>query len=297
MLNQNDYSDSNQNREQNNRSNSGPTPNPYQPHQPPKRPTRRIGTLTMGVTLILVGIILLVFFFKPFDLFSLMRFSPVLLILLGIEIIWQYSRHHGEELRYDFWGTLFCLLVICVACFCSVFYPLYMEFGPASWKVEQQVSGEIFDELYQQIPSSLDVQALDVDCEIRSVTPARESMSAQELTSADRVVLYITLGNQTDKAGFAQQIRALFDSIDPEQYPNLSARVFADYEGGRYIAYLNDRFSMRLDVNGLLNLIEEDPDVEYAESDEYDKESYDEDTEISSEDAASEMTVGSSALA
>ena len=54
---------------------------------------------------------------------------------------------------------------------------------------------------------------------------------------------------------------------------------------------------MRLDVNGLLNLIEEDPDVEYAESDEYDEESYDEDTEISSEDAASKMTVGSSALA
>ena len=54
---------------------------------------------------------------------------------------------------------------------------------------------------------------------------------------------------------------------------------------------------MRLDVNSLLNLIEEDPDVEYAESDEYDEESYDEDTEISSEDAASEMTVGSSALA
>ncbi len=294
MLNQNDYSESNQNREQSNRSNGGSTPNL---HQPPRRPTRRIGTLTMGVTLILVGIILLVFFFKPFDLFSLMRFSPVLLILLGIEIIWQYSRHHGEELRYDFWGTLFCLLVICVACFCSVFYPLYMEFGPASWKVEQQVSGEIRNELYQQIPASMNVEALDVECEINSVTPDKQSMSTQELTTADEVTLYINLGMQADKTSFAQQIRALFDSIDPEQYPNLSARVFADYEGGRYIAYLNDRFSMRLDVNGLLNLIEEDPDVEYAESDEYDEESYDEDTEISSEDAASEMTVGSSALA
>ena len=294
MLNQNDYSESNQNREQSNKSNGGPTPNP---HQPPRRPTRRIGTLTMGVTLILVGIILLVFFFKRFDLFSLMRFSPVLLILLGIEIIWQYSRHHGEELRYDFWGTLFCLLVICVACFCSVFYPLYMEFGPASWKVEQQVSGEIRNELYQQIPASMNVEALDVECEINSVTPDKQSMSAQELTTADEVTLYINLGMQADKTSFAQQIRTLFDSIDPEQYPNLSARVFADYEGGRYIAYLNDRFSMRLDVNGLLNLIEEDPDVEYAESDEYNEESYDEDTEISSEDAASEMTVGSSALA
>ena len=294
MLNQNDYSESNQNREQSNKSNGGPPPNPY---QPPRRPTRRIGTLTMGVTLILVGIILLVFFFKPFDLFSLMRFSPVLLILLGIEIIWQYSRHHGEELRYDFWGTLFCLLVICVACFCSVFYPLYMEFGPASWKVEQQVSGEIRNELYQQIPASMNVEALDVECEINSVTPDKQSMSTQELTTADEVTLYINLGMQADKTNFAQQIRALFDSIDPEQYPNLSARVFADYEGGRYIAYLNDRFSMRLDVNSLLNLIEEDPDVEYAESDEYDEESYDEDTEISSEDAASEMTVGSSALA
>lgn len=294
MLNQNDYSESSQNREQSNRPNGGPTPNP---HQPPRRPTRRIGTLTMGVTLILVGIILLVFFFKPFDLFSLMRFSPVLLILLGIEIIWQYSRHHGEELRYDFWGTLFCLLVICVACFCSIFYPLYMEFGPASWKVEQQVSGEIRNELYQQIPASMNVEALDVECEINSVTPDKQSMSTQELTTADEVTLYINLGMQADKASFAQQIRDLFDSIDPEQYPNLSARVFADYEGGRYIAYLNDRFSMRLDVNGLLNLIEEDPDVEYAESDEYDEESYNEDTEISSEDAASEMTVGSSALA
>ncbi len=294
MLNQNDYSESNQNREQSNRSNGGSTPNL---HQPPRRPTRRIGTLTMGVTLILVGIILLVFFFKPFDLFSLMRFSPVLLILLGIEIIWQYSRHHGEELRYDFWGTLFCLLVICVACFCSVFYPLYMEFGPASWKVEQQVSGEIRNELYQQIPASMNVEAMDVECEINSVTPDKQSMSTQELTTADEVTLYINLGMQADKTSFAQQTRALFDSIDPEQYPNLSARVFADYEGGRYIAYLNDRFSMRLDVNGLLNLIEEDPDVEYAESDEYDEESYDEDTEISSEDAASEMTVGSSALA
>ena len=71
MLNQNDYSESNQNREQSNKSNGGPTPNP---HQSPRRPTRRIGTLTMGVTLILVGIILLVFFFKPFDLFSLCAF-------------------------------------------------------------------------------------------------------------------------------------------------------------------------------------------------------------------------------
>ena len=151
--------------------------------------------------------------------------------------------------------------------------------------------------LYQQIPASMNVEALDVECEINSVTPDKQSMSAQELTTADEVTLYINLGMQADKTSFAQQIRTLFDSIDPEQYPNLSARVFADYEGGRYIAYLNDRFSMRLDVNGLLNLIEEDPDVEYAESDEYNEESYDEDTEISSEDAASEMTVGSSALA
>ena len=287
MLNQNNYSENSQNKEQSN-SHTGPSANTNRPpQQPSKRPVRRIGTLTMGVTLILVGVILLVFFFKPFDLFSLMRFSPVLLILLGIEILWQYSRHRGEELRYDFWGTLFCFLVICVACFCSVFYPLYMEFGPASWKVEQQVSGEIFDELYQQIPSSLDVQSLDVDCEIRSVTPAKESMSAQELTSADRVILYITLGDQTDKAGFAQQIRTLFDSIDLDSYPNLSARVFADYPGGQYIAYLDDRFSMRLSAEDLMGLIEDDPDIEYAEND----------TEDFSEDADLEMTVGSSSLA
>ena len=50
----------------------------------------------MGVTLILVGIILLVFFFKPFDLFSLMRFSPVLLILLGIIYISTGGHNHMD---------------------------------------------------------------------------------------------------------------------------------------------------------------------------------------------------------
>lgn len=126
MLNQNENSDYSQNKEQANQI-------PHSRH-PSNRaePTRRIGTATMGVTLVVCGVLLICFFFKPFDLFSLMKFSPILLILLGIETLWQYFRHKGENLRYDFMGAFFSLTVILIAGCFSVFYPLYMTYGLAA---------------------------------------------------------------------------------------------------------------------------------------------------------------------
>ena len=149
MLNQNENSDYSQNKEQANQV-------PHSHHSSKcAEPTRRIGTATMGVTLVVCGVLLICFFFKPFDLFSLMKFSPILLILLGIETLWQYFRHKGENLRYDFMGTFFSLTVILVAGCFSVFYPLYMTYGPANWKVEEQVCGEIENEIYQQLPENI----------------------------------------------------------------------------------------------------------------------------------------------
>ena len=77
MLNQNNYSEQSEYKEQKEQPANDSSPQT----QPKKTPSvRRIGTFTMGITLVLVGILLLVFLFHPFDPTPLLRFSPLLLV-------------------------------------------------------------------------------------------------------------------------------------------------------------------------------------------------------------------------
>ena len=48
----------------------------------------RVGTITAGITLVLTGVLFLVRLFFPFfDPYEVIRFWPVLLIMLGIEVL------------------------------------------------------------------------------------------------------------------------------------------------------------------------------------------------------------------
>ncbi len=49
---------------------------------------RRVGTVTFGVILIVTGVLFLVHLFLPaFNYFLIFRFWPVILILLGVEVL------------------------------------------------------------------------------------------------------------------------------------------------------------------------------------------------------------------
>lgn len=87
----------------------------------------RVGTVTAGVTLVLTGVLFLGRLFFPFfDPYEVIRFWPVLLILLGIEVLLANSRktyqvvneegkvEEQEKMVYDFPAIL---LMITVACF------------------------------------------------------------------------------------------------------------------------------------------------------------------------------------
>ena len=87
----------------------------------------RVGTITAGTALIFTGVAFLIrIFFPALDIFEWIRFWPVLLILLGIEVLLANSRktyhvvneegkvEEQQKMVYDFPAIL---LMIMAACF------------------------------------------------------------------------------------------------------------------------------------------------------------------------------------
>lgn len=75
------------------------------------RPQRRVGTFTLGVVLVAAGGGMLVSLFWPVvDLGWLLKASPVILIILGVEVL--LAARGGGKVKYDWLGMLLCFLLV-----------------------------------------------------------------------------------------------------------------------------------------------------------------------------------------
>lgn len=268
MCNQNIFSDNLTNKEHNTRNESnGSDPNLSQGQKKANKfsskeiPCRRIGTMTLGLTLILFGIVLIVYLFHPFDLSALMKFSPVLLIVLGIEILWQYFYHDGQTLRYDFWGTLFCLFLIFSSVGLSCLYP-FVHFGSLGWETRQRLEQQIYDEIYPVIPQSSPVTFLEVEVDLNSISSYNQEVQPKGLNPADRVSLFFRLSSQKDIPSFTKNARSILDYLSPLEYDNLSVFISAPHPGGEYEISLTDRFRQRLSPQQMEELVADVPNIE-----------------------------------
>jgi len=83
------------------------------PKKKKKPASRRVGTFTMGLCLILSGALLCAFLVKPDPkVLQLLKFSPVVLICLGAELLISHFRFPRARLKYDFLSVIVCFFVL-----------------------------------------------------------------------------------------------------------------------------------------------------------------------------------------
>ena len=79
--------------------------------EPPKK-VRRVGTIAFAVLLIAGGVLLLAQQFMPkANLLAVLKFSPAILIVLGIEVL-VYSAKPDVKLKFDWLGVLGCAFIL-----------------------------------------------------------------------------------------------------------------------------------------------------------------------------------------
>lgn len=76
--------------------------------------THRVGTITFGCMLIVLGILLIVHLFVPTLTYTaILNYWPVILIVLGIEILVANSRSEKTAFTYDGWSIFLMFMILC----------------------------------------------------------------------------------------------------------------------------------------------------------------------------------------
>lgn len=185
-----------------------------QPPAPP-RPVRRVGTLTMGVALIIVGAAICAGLFAPqIDFLLLFRLSPLVLVALGCEIVFASFREKEMRLKYDFLSMVVCFFLI-VGSLGAACVPTVMEYaGPGRSAAETRVERELYDRTWRQLKDDPSVADVTYQVYLNHLRAPSEVHSAADLLAEDSVYPSVEMdGDWADEAAFAAACRSVLEAI------------------------------------------------------------------------------------
>lgn len=168
----------------------------------PKK-TRRVGTLAFALVLILAGVLLMLYQIVPaFSLLQIVKFSPVILIVLGIEML-VYSAKPDVLVKFDWLAMLGTAFTLCVVGAAALLPLAVSEWGPARSSAISRIETEKVDALYSALTADPELKAKTGYCGV-NVWFNHGAGGGYTLQSGDDCVLNATLtGPYADAESFA----------------------------------------------------------------------------------------------
>lgn len=117
-----------------------PNTNPYseQPNMQPPPPyyvemnkplkQRRVGTFTLGLTLIIIGIIIPLTMLFPENALMILQFAPIVLVMLGIEVLIYAFRYKEGKLKYDGFSIFLVIMITIVSVGTATVVPVVTKY-------------------------------------------------------------------------------------------------------------------------------------------------------------------------
>lgn len=130
---------------------------PQTPETPKK--VRRVGRLACALLLIAAGVLLLVQQFVPgFDLLAIVRFAPVLLIVLGVELL-VFTAKPDVQVKFDWLSVLGCAFILVVVGGASMVPLVWRYVNPARDYARNNYAAQLQDQAYQALNADTDLKA------------------------------------------------------------------------------------------------------------------------------------------
>ena len=191
------------------------TPPSEMPVYEPARPVRRVGTLTMGLALVVVGAALCVgLFFPNVDFLLLFKLSPLVLVALGCEVIFAASTAKGMRLKYDFLSMFVCFLLI-VTALGAACVPVALQYaGPGRSAAEQRVEQELYEATYARLKGNGDIVNVTYDVHLGELRTPEDVTGAADLKAGDYVGVSAELkGTWATREEFVAACRPVIEAV------------------------------------------------------------------------------------
>lgn len=174
----------------------------------PKK-VRRVGSIAFALVLIAAGVLLIVYQFVPqFDLLKILKFSPVILIALGIEML-VYSARPDVKVKFDWLAMLGTAFTLCIVGTAALLPLAISEWNPARDYARNRIESQKADAMYSALTAdpALKAKLNSLNVEARFF---HEADGDYTLQSGDDCILYAALqGPYADAETFAADCMAV----------------------------------------------------------------------------------------
>ena len=176
------------------------------PAEPPKK-VRRVGTIAFAVLLIAGGVLLLAQQFMPkANLLAVLKFSPVILIVLGIEVL-VYSTKPNVKLKFDWLGILGCAFILVVVGTAALMPMAWKWLGIDNRTAENRLEQQVVDSMYQQLSTDPELKS-QITSMYASVYFNHTDPENEDYTLQPGDVLTLHLNFRKDSADSEQEFAA-----------------------------------------------------------------------------------------
>ena len=235
---------------------------------PVQKPARRVGIFTMGASLIGAGLLTIYAIINPgLDIYQIIRYTPAILILLGIEILVYAIFQRDSRLQYDFLSMFTCFILIVFSLSLAGVPSILKNWGPNREYTENRLQNEVYDLCYNKLSAVEKIS--DVDIHINLERPELEKdMSYKELTGEDLVNINVTLYNEYPSSeAFTTACRKLLNELNPTGVP-FDGVAFTANGKTRYDLHLEGRYQLAMSAKELEPLVDITPNEEDSASSE-----------------------------
>lgn len=205
----------------------------------PKK-VRRVGSIAFALVLIAAGVLLMVYQFVPqFDLLKILKFSPVILIALGIEML-VYCARPDVKVKFDWLAMLGTAFTLCVVGTAALLPLAISEWGPARNYAQTRIESQKADAMYSALTPNPALKAktdsLSVDVWFNHDTDGDYT-----LQSGDDCILNAALrGPYADAEVFAADCMAIMQAAADNNIGFTIYRFSADEDTDDGVSYYLD---------------------------------------------------------
>lgn len=181
----------------------------------PKK-VRRVGSIAFALVLIAAGVLLMVYQLVPqFDLLKILKFSPVILIALGVEMLY-YSARPDVKVKFDWLAMLGTAFTLCIVGTAALLPLAISEWSPARDYAQNRIGMQKTDAMYNALSTEPELKARTNSLSV-NVWFNHETHGNYTLQDGDDCILHTELVNDyADAETFAADCMAVMQAAQAE---------------------------------------------------------------------------------